>query len=119
MLRFFTDFFNFAFLGITSTHGRVIDIDEANPEKNLSKRIVDIDEANLEQQEVKNQLVIRINWVLMAVCILSFTFTLIYPFLYPDKPVPDIIQNAFFTTLGWFGGVLGAFFQVEQNKSSS
>ncbi|WP_293164701.1 hypothetical protein [Okeania sp. SIO2C9] len=36
---------------------------------------------------------------------------IVYPVVYPGKSVPDIIQNAFFTRLGWFGGALGTFFQ--------
>ncbi|MGB5770840.1 MAG: hypothetical protein WBM32_13385 [Crocosphaera sp.] len=62
------------------------------------------------------RIITQINRLLMIVCISSFIFIFIYSFIYPDKPIPDLMQNAFFTTLGWFGGILGAFFQVEQNK---
>ena len=85
---------------------------------------VDINEVNIEppnnqepsEKETKLRIITQINRLLMIVCIASFIFIFIYSFIYPDKPIPDLMQNAFFTTLGWFGGILGAFFQVDQNK---
>lgn len=69
----------------------------------------------LSTEQIRNKLIIRINAVLVIVCCASFIVILIYTLFYPEKSVPDIIQNAFFTTLGWFGGALGTFFQVEND----
>jgi hypothetical protein len=63
---------------------------------------------------VKIKLIMGINRLLIAICGLCFLVILIYPFVFPDKSVPDTIQNAFYATLGWFGGALGAFFQESQ-----
>lgn len=65
-------------------------------------------------RQVKLRLIVYINWLLMGICTLSFFSMLIFIFTYPDKAIPDLIQNAFFTTLGWFGGVLATFFKVDQ-----
>lgn len=66
-------------------------------------------------KQVKLRLIIQINWLLMGVCTLSFLSMLAFAFIYPDKEIPDLVQNAFFTTLGWFGGILATFFKVEQS----
>ena len=111
--RFLNRFLKFAFLGKIPSTRPIVDIDESflEPTNQIN---TNADESS--QDQIKNQLIIKINWLLMIVCAVSFGFIIIYPLIYPDKAVPDIIQNAFFTTLGWFGGVLGAFFKVEQNK---
>lgn len=121
IIQFIKRYFRFAFFGKIRKAKRsnpelVYPLEEVNIE-NQSEKQPPFKEASKEQ--VRNRLIVRINWLLMFVCILSFAFIIIHPFVQHDKPVPDIIQNAFFTTLGWFGGVLGAFFQVEQNDNSS
>ena len=116
LAKFFVKFIKFAFLGKVKSSRRIIDVDEADIRRSPNPRIVDIDEANPEQKS-RIKLVTRINWLLMVICLSSFIFMFVYLLIYPDKPVPDLIQNAFFTTLGWFGGILGAFFQVNQNNN--
>ncbi len=114
--KFLSRYLRFIWSGKTNFSNRTVDVDEAN--------IVDIGEVNIQppnnqepsEKETKLRIITQINRLLITVCITSFIFIFIYSFIYPDKPIPDLMQNAFFTTLGWFGGLLGALFQVEQNK---
>lgn len=117
--NFVQRFIQFCFSEKIENAENIIDIDEVN--------IVDVNETPPEKQgkihtpyvsesQTKIQIVTQINRLLMAVCLLSFLFTIIYPFIHPDKPIPDLIPNTFFTTLGWFGGILGAFFKFDQNS---
>ncbi len=86
----------------------VIDIAEA-----------DITRASKEQPRAqvilitRAQVILIINWFLIVICAGCFAVIIIYALFFADKPVPDLIQNAFFTILGWFGGALGAFFERE------
>jgi hypothetical protein len=109
MIRFLTRFLKYTFLGKIDSSKRIIEINEVNP---LPER--QPEQKPTSKEQIRNQLIVRINWVLMGVCIVSFVVIIIYALLLPGQAVPDIIQNAFFTTLGWFGGALGTFFEREQ-----
>ncbi|OUL17877.1 hypothetical protein [Nostoc sp. 106C] len=117
-VQFLVNFYKYAFLGQIKKYdsGFTPDMEE-----------VPIEEANIEtqgypdirvssQEQIRSKLIVTINRLLVVVCSVSFFVIIVYPFIYPNKSVPDIIQNAFFTTLGWFGGALGTFFQIERNQ---
>lgn len=69
-------------------------------------------------KETELRIITIINSILMIMCITSFIFIGIYFLIYPDKSTPDFMQNVFFTTFGWFSGMLVSFFQVSQNKQN-
>ncbi|MDJ0580659.1 hypothetical protein [Crocosphaera sp.] len=118
LTEFFSKYIRFIWLGKTNFNQekvnvdatRIIEINEVNTEEPSEKEI------KLTEREIKLRIITQINKLLMGVCITSFVFIFIYSLVYPDKSTPDFMQNVFFTTLGWFGGILGAFFQVDQNK---
>jgi hypothetical protein len=108
---FLSRFLSYTFQGrLQRPHSSVED------NQDLEEILIEEVDIEPESQQVRNKLIITINWVLVIVCIISFSFLIAYLLLYPDKPVPDIIQNAFFTTLGWFGGALSSFFQIDKNR---
>lgn len=109
--KFTSRYWQFTFLGKVRSTSDIIDIDEVNIEQPSERKIS-------TEKRVKVQIIIQINRLLMGVCILSFLFIIIYPFVYPDKVVPDLIKNSFLLTLGWFGGIFSAFFQVDQKINS-
>ncbi|MBA2750475.1 MAG: hypothetical protein H0U45_17540 [Tatlockia sp.] len=110
--QFISRFFKYTFLGKIENSERIVDINSGEIELKPSPKF-----QSFSQDQVRLQLITRINWFLLIVCGVSFTVIVLYALAYPSKPVPDIIQNAFFTTLGWFGGALGTFFQIDQNRS--
>jgi hypothetical protein len=114
---FLRRFIEFAFSSRTNRppHGsplfpstRNVPIDEVNP----SPPPIRTDPSD---REIKLRLIVQINWLLMGVCAISFISMIIYSLVYPNRAIPDLIQNSFFTTLGWFGGVLATFFKVDQS----
>ncbi len=109
--RFLGRFFRYIFTGKLnySSSTNTIPVEEGIPDNEPDSR-------KLSHEQVKNKLIFTINKVLVVVCCLSFIVIIIYPFTHSGEQVPDTIQNAFFTTLGWFGGALGTFFQIEQSK---
>ena len=115
-LEFFSKYIRFIWSGKTDFDEKKVDIDATEIIDTDEMNIVEKDNKELSEKETKLRIITQINRLLMIVCIASFIFIFIYSFIYPDKPIPDLMQNAFFTTLGWFGGILGAFFQVDQNK---
>jgi hypothetical protein len=58
-------------------------------------------------------ILVVINHLLLILCIVSFGFIVGYPLVFPGREVPPIISNMFFTTLRYFGGALGIFFQID------
>jgi hypothetical protein len=112
LVRFFRNFFQYTFIDSkTVSNLRTVPIEEANIEESRSP-----ESQMLSKDQVQAQLILTINRVLVGVFCVSFVVIIIYPFVYPDKSVPDIIQNVFCTTLGWFGNALGTFFQVAKSK---
>lgn len=67
--------------------------------------------------KVVDQIILNINKLLTAVCLVSFIAMIIYVFIYPDKSIPDVLQNAFFTTLGWLGSAFANFFHIDKNNT--
>ncbi|MCG8368811.1 MAG: hypothetical protein MJA27_36440 [Pseudanabaenales cyanobacterium] len=112
VFRFLSRFFKYILVGQInpSDSSLIVPVEEV---------VVDPDAESNQQhtsrEQVRNKLILMINRVLVVVCCVSFFVIIVYSFIYPDKSVPDIIQNSFFTTLGWFGGALGTFFQVEKS----
>ncbi|MDJ0597456.1 MAG: hypothetical protein QNJ37_01215 [Crocosphaera sp.] len=87
-------------------------------ENNRSNENYQQQDQKLEQYNQKNKLIITIKRLLMVLCVSSFVVILIYILIYPDRSIPSIIENTFFITLGWFGGILAAFFEIEQDPES-
>ncbi len=105
------------FLGIKEVPQRVIDINSVERDS-VERDILSPKNSNKNssKEQARIKLINKINWLLMVICGIAFLVIIIYSIVYPDKSIPDIIQNAFFTTLGWFGGALGTFFQIDQNE---
>ncbi|MGK7899637.1 MAG: hypothetical protein AB4372_39990, partial [Xenococcus sp. (in: cyanobacteria)] len=132
--RFLSRFFNYIYKGEIEVPVRTIEVLEAEIE--TAVRTIEVLEAEIEtvregqqieanqqltsstssRKKIVSDLVLRINKVLTFVCIGSFILMAIYVFVYPDKPIPDIFQNAFFSTLGWFGSAFANFFQVDKEN---
>ncbi len=87
-------------------------------ENNRSNENYQQQDQKLEQYNQKNKLIITIKRLLMVLCVSSFVVILIYILIYPDRSIPSIIENTFFITLGWFGGILAASFQIELDQKS-
>ena len=87
-------------------------------EKNRANENCQQQDKKSEQYHQKNKLIITINRLSMVLCISSFVVILIYSLIYPDRSIPSIIENTCFITLGWFGGILAAFFEIEQDPES-
>lgn len=110
--QFISRFFKYTFLGKIENSKRIVDINLGETEQSpLPKSQLS------SQEQVRLRLIARINWFLLIVCGVSFTVIVVYALAYPSKPIPDLIQTAFFTTLGWFGGAVGTFFQIDPNRS--
>jgi hypothetical protein len=120
-IRFLNRFFRYILTGQRrySRPRDIIPIEEFNLIEASSKTSVKDSQDHVPSREqIRGQLILSINKLLLLICAISFVAVIVYPFIYPDKAVPDIIQNAFFTTLGWFGGALGTFFQTEKNEGN-
>ncbi len=115
-MKFFSKYIKFIWSGKTNFSQKKVNVDTTEIIDIAAMNIVEQDNKEPSEKETKLRIITQINRLLMIVCIASFIFIFIYSFIYPDKPIPDLMQNAFFTTLGWFGGILGAFFQVDQNQ---
>lgn len=64
---------------------------------------------------VVSKVILNINRVLTFICLSSFLTMAVFSIKYPTQPIPDILQNSFFVTLGWFGSAFTNFFQVDRN----
>lgn len=113
VIQFVTRFFRYAFLGQIN--------------RPISRLIVPIEEVNIapkqqseqaqpSQEQVRNKLIIIINWFIGIICIISFIFLIVYAFIKGSDKAFDTIQDAFLMTLSWFGGAITTFFGMEQNK---
>ncbi|NET09169.1 MAG: hypothetical protein F6K16_31595 [Symploca sp. SIO2B6] len=118
LTRFIRKFYRVMFLGQfneqSRTGGANVDVYDIDIIEVISDTPHNIAPTN-PKEKVRNQLILIINWVLVIVCSTSFAVIIFYAVFYPSKTVPGVVQNAFFTTLGWFGGALGTFFQSENS----
>lgn len=64
------------------------------------------------------RIIVAINWLLIVVCAASFLLIFAYSLLFPDREIPQLVLNAFYSTLGWFGGVMAYYFSIDSTKSS-
>lgn len=110
---FFSRFFNYTLFGANRPFfsAEPLPIEEliVSPPRHIDGSL---ETGNRDQ--VTYKLILGINKLLISICGLCFLVILFYAFVFPDKSVPDTIQNAFYATLGWFGGALGTFFQESQ-----
>lgn len=67
--------------------------------------------SNSVVQKTKCQMIIIINAILSIVCISSFVYIIVFTILYRDCKIPDIIQNTFSLTLGYFASALLTFIE--------
>jgi hypothetical protein len=111
MSNFLARFYKYMFLGIQEVPERITDINSIEIQRESTEATTTI-----SNEQARIQLINKINWLLMVVCGISFLVIIIYVIFYPGKSIPDIIQNTFSITLGWFGGALGTFFQIDQNR---
>ncbi|MDJ0717310.1 MAG: hypothetical protein QNJ54_24350 [Prochloraceae cyanobacterium] len=108
--KFLSRFFNYIYKGEIESPVRTIEalqaeikrIEEGDKIKANQELKLTIQES-FKREQVISQVILNVNKLLTFICIGSFIVMVVYPFVYPDKPIPDIIQNTFFTTLGWFG----------------
>lgn len=115
-IKFFSKYIKFIWLGKANFNRNNFDVDETDVINVGAVNIVEENNKEPSERKTKLRIITQINRLLMIVCITSFIIICFYSLFYPDKAIPDLMQNAFFTTLGWFGGILGAFFQVDQNQ---
>lgn len=103
------EFFRYTFLGETAiTSDAVIETIDAEPsERSLKPK--DPEYTMLEEARTRSKIVVSINIILGIICLSSFFFIIFYLLVHTDKDIPEIIQNTFFTTLGYFGSAFISF----------
>lgn len=113
-------FLKYTFLGQARKSSYSIPIEEIVPGKNqgtkdkeLAKKI-ELQQSSSREQVVNN-LIIPINWILAIVCLGSFAVMVIYALLFKGEAIPEPINNAFLMTLSWFGGALTTYLRMDQN----
>ena len=123
--KFLSRFFNYIYKGEIELPVRTVEIFEAEIEPiregkqiKTNQQLTQPIQPSLKREKVVSQVILSVNKLLTFVCVGSFIVMIIYAFIYPDKPIPDIIQNAFFTTLGWFGSAFANFFQIDKEVST-
>ena len=123
---FVSRFFNFIYKGQVERNLRTIEAYQSEIERHQEGETIEDSSQSAQQktkpvlkEKVVSQIILNINKILTFVCIGSFIVMIVYAFVYPDKPIPDIIQNAFFTTLGWFGSAFASFFQIDKEITKS
>ena len=119
--RFLSRFFDYIYKGEINVPQRTVEIfevevEDTQIEQSHPKNKQPLPQSNSSKEQVVSQVILNVNKILTFVCIGSFIVMIIYAFVYPDKPIPDIIQNAFFTTLGWFGSAFANFFQIDREN---
>jgi hypothetical protein len=67
-------------------------------------------------ESARIQLIININRLVSFVFIISFIYIVIVSFFKPMQKIPDIIQNTFSLTLGYFGSALITFLENKSRK---
>jgi hypothetical protein len=67
--------------------------------------------------EIRNRIIIQINRLVGFICLASFAFIIVYTFTNPDRKIPDIIQNTFSMTLGYFVSSLITFLERQTRKT--
>ena len=119
--KFLSRFFNYIYKGEIELPVRIIEAFEAEIEPiregeqiEANQQLTQPIQPSIKREKVVSQVILSVNQLLTFVCIGSFIVMIVYSFVYPDKPIPDIIQNAFFTTLGWFGSAFANFFQIDK-----
>ncbi len=105
------DFTTF-FLGIPRRRRRAesIDIYHVEAESGASTSAARI-ESEVQYRRARLRMVLGMNWIVSAVCISSFVGVMVFAFLYPAEDVPDVIQNAFSVTLGYFVSAVVSFLE--------
>lgn len=68
------------------------------------------------ETKVVSIVILQINRVLLAICILSFAAIITYPLINPKVTLPEVIPNTFALTVGYFGSALVTF--LEKNSKS-
>ncbi|MDZ8222546.1 hypothetical protein [Nostoc sp. ChiVER01] len=100
------DFFKYTFLGEVRESESSIEIAE------LSEDNSSLSEVGLSFRDyTRSKIIILINWVLMIVCLSCFVVIIIYSLFLRSEKIPDIIQNTFSLSLGWFGSSLVTFLE--------
>jgi hypothetical protein len=105
----FIDFFKYTFLGkiVLEKPDAIIETIEAEPPDRVLRTRDEY--LNLEETRTRSKIVISINIILGIICLSSFFFIIFYLLVNTDKAIPEIIQNTFFTTLGYFGSAFISF----------
>ena len=57
------------------------------------------------------------NRVLAVICIASFVYIAVFPFLSSGGETPDVIQNAFWLIIGYFGSAVVTFLEGNATRS--
>lgn len=108
MINLLRQFFRYAFLGQPE---RIVEI--------YSQEIID-ETGIVTEQRVTEQpfsmkgLIIAMNWLALVILATSVMAIILFTFIYPDKPIPCIIENICSITLAWLAGALGTFWGGKQ-----
>lgn len=120
IIGLFHRFFDYFLFGKVHIFLQSIPIDVVNIEDDKGEQItsgsVQDSTPSSSVERVRSKLITKINQVLTFICCTSFLIIIFYAIFRQDEPVPETIQTAFWTTLGWFGGALGTFFQFDSSQ---
>ncbi len=110
------DFLRYTFLGKLNKQAQptayedVEAVDEETIEGDLTGK-ADTTYRDRSEDLLRKKIIIQINRLVGFICLVSFVFIIVYTFIRPDKQIPDIIQNTFSMTLGYFVSALIAFLE--------
>lgn len=104
------DFIRFTFIERNMTNTDIIEMAE------LSVEDARVNSSAPLAESARIQLIININRLVSFVFIISFIYIVIVSFFKPMQKIPDIIQNTFSLTLGYFGSALITFLENKSRK---
>lgn len=113
-LYFLRAFYNFTFFYSSASAGKVINevvIDDGNTEEEINNSDA---QAKAQRESLQLFFIDKINWILLAAFSSSLFVIVFYALFYPEKSVPEIIKNIFFTVLGWFGCAFLDFYKIQK-----
>ena len=112
-----TDFLSDTFVQRRPKVDEVISIDEITPtEPTKSSGSKAPRQTSRLEDRTTSSVIIQINRLLGAICILSFVAIILYPIINSTLKIPDVIPNTFSMTLGYFGSALLTY--LERSKKN-
>ena len=90
-----------------------IPIEEITTKNSTSNENEDINSHLLKE---RSKIILLINRVIAFICVASFIVIIVISLSFDNKPIPEILQNSFSITLGYYGSALMSYLEVKNQK---